>query len=461
MLDDEEFTGLFEIEMKNELTNAEQVTKNVFRKYINRFEGLENEIIKSKSEDLQDILRKILRHLLGIDTNILTRLPENSIILSRRLLPSDTIMLDRNNVKGIIVEEGSTHAHSAIIARSLGIPALLSNDKFLCNIEDKSTIIVDGFEGKAIVNPLFTTANIYKHRYSVLKSEFSTKIHSLKGFARTSSGRTIKLLANANTDKEIENAKECGCDGIGLFRTEAIYLQQKSLPDENELYSHLKKALKPAESMPITVRVLDIGGDKRLPYLNYDNDVSPFLGLRGIRLLLKNPTLLKTQFNVFLKLHQEFNLRILLPMVTLPEEVHAVHKILCECQNELKPYLRKKTVKIGCMIETPASALAIDKFIVLSDFISIGTNDLIQYVMAASRENPDVADYYEKGIDYILPLVRNIAKACKKAGKECCVCGEIVNDEHCLKKIMHCGIEQFSISAFRIPHLKAYIRELE
>ncbi len=206
MLDDEEFTGLFETEMKNELTNAEQVTKNVFRKYINRFEGLENEIIRSKSEDLQDILRKILRHLLGIENNILTRLPENSIILSHRLLPSDTIMLDRNNVKGIIVEEGSIHAHSAIIARSLGIPALLSNDKFLSHIEDKTTIIVDGTQGKAIINPLFSTMNIYKHRHSVLKSEFSTKIRSLKGLSRTSSGRTIKLLANANTDKEIESA---------------------------------------------------------------------------------------------------------------------------------------------------------------------------------------------------------------------------------------------------------------
>lgn len=461
MLDDNEFTGLFETEMRNELTNAEQVTKNVFRKYINRFENLENEIIKSKTEDLHDILRKMLRHLLGIDTNILARLPENSIIISRRLLPSDTIILDRNHVKGIIVEEGSIHAHSAIIARSLGIPALVTNEKILQEIQDRTTVIIDGFSGKAIINPLYSTAGIYRNRQSAIGNELSKKIRSVKGYAKTVSGRTIKLMANANTLQEVQNAKECGCDGIGLFRTEGIYLQHKSLPDEEELYVHLKNALEPAGNIPITVRVLDIGGDKRLPYFQLNNEVSPFLGLRGIRLLLRNPALLKTQINVLLKLHQEFNLRVLLPMVTLPEEVSAVYNMIEGCQKDLKHILKKKNIRLGCMIETPASALAIDEFLQVSDFISIGTNDLIQYVMAASRENPDVADYYEKGIDYILPLIKNIANACKKAGKECSVCGEIVNEEHCLKKFMDCGIDQFSISAFRIPHLKAYIRELK
>ncbi len=461
MLEDEAFIDSFETEMKNELINAEQVLKNVFRKQINRFECSENEVFRAKADDLKDILRKLLRNLLGIDMSVLAKLPENSIIISRRLLPSDTIMLDIKNARGIIVEEGSIYSHSAIMARSLGIPALLTNGTSLRGIGDGTPIIVDGNAEKAIIHPHHSTISLYRHRQVTLADEFANKLRAIKGVSRTRSGRMIHLMANASTLQEVQCALESGCDGIGLFRTETIYLQNRTLPGEDELYAQLYTALEPARNVPITVRVLDIGGDKRLPYLqNTTDEISPFLGLRGIRFLLRNPVLLKTQLKVFLKLHQEFNIKVLLPMVTLPEEIRTVLDMVAECREELKLNSKRKKIKIGCMIETPASALGIEKILEVSDFISVGTNDLIQYVMAASRENPDVANYYKKGIDYILPVVKNIEDACRQADRECCICGEIVNDEHCLEKFMACGVSQFSISAYRIPHLKAHVRGL-
>jgi phosphoenolpyruvate-protein kinase (PTS system EI component) len=213
--------------------------------------------------------------------------------------------------------------------------------------------------------------------------------------------------------------------------------------------------------MPVTIRLLDIGGDKRLPYFDCTDEYSPFLGLRGIRLLLKNPELLRTQLRALLKFAAIRDLRILLPMVSIPEEIIAVKKIVRSCQNDLYATAPTNTIQIGSMIETPSSAIAINKIVKASDFISIGTNDLTQYVMAASRENPNVADLYEKGFDYILPLIQNVAKVCKNSQIECCICGENANDETFLKRFIECGITQFSVSPFRIPHLKDFVKRLD
>jgi phosphotransferase system enzyme I (PtsI) len=458
MIEDRQFTSSFEKEMRNELINAEQVAKNIFRKQIERFDGSSNEILQAKADDLRDIFRKMLRSLLGIETNILAKLPRNAIIITRRLLPSDTVMLDRKNTEGILVLEGSVHAHSALLARSIGIPALCSNGEPISSIRTGDTVVIDGYSGIAIVNPKSGTVTGYRKKKRESSLEVRKQARVIKGAVKTKTGQLIRMYANANSLEEINHSLDNGCDGIGLFRTETLYLQCKSMPDEDTLYKSLHSAIAPIGTLPATIRLLDIGGDKRLPYFSFKEEFSPFLGLRGIRLLLKNPEILSVQLRALLRLSENYRLKILLPMISVPDELVEVRKILKQCQHDMG--IPKTTMSVGSMIETPSAALAIEKIVQLADFISIGTNDLTQYVMAASRENPSVADLYEKGSEYILPLIQKIAAVCRESGTECSICGEIANDEKYLKKFIECGIYRFSVSAFRIPQLKGYIRGL-
>lgn len=461
MIEDEEFVYSFEKQIREDLVNAEQVTKNVFRRQIERFDGASNEMIKAKADDLRDIFRKVLRALLGIDTSILGNLPTKAVIIARRLLPSDTVRLDQKNIEGIIVQEGSIHAHSALLARSLGIPALCTDGKEINVVHLGETVIIDGYSNCAIVRPSAKTIENHRRRKAGSSLEVKRRARVIKAVAKTVSGITIPILANANTLEEIGLALKSGCDGIGLFRTETIYLQSKTMPTEDDLFECLRQAVEPVRGKPVTIRLLDIGGDKRLPYFQFEEEFSPFLGLRGIRLLLQNPELLRTQIRVLIRLSIIQRIRILIPMVSIPEEVDEVKRYVRKTQEELDAPSNTTHLELGTMIETPSSALAIKQITAKSDFISIGTNDLTQYIMAASRENPNVAGLYEKGIEYVLPLIENIAKVCEKKGKECCLCGEMANDETILKRFIECGVNQFSVSSFRIPHLKNYVRKLK
>lgn len=461
MIEDDEFTYSLEKELRNELINAEQVAKNVFRRQIERIENSSNEIIKAKADDLRDILRKVLRSLLGIETSILGKLPKNAIVVARRLLPSDTVKLDQKNIEGIIVQEGSIHAHSALLARSLGIPAFSTNNQPIKEILHGANTVIDGYSEEVFVNPANSFIQFYIKKKNASSLEIKKRTRINKGLSTTKSGKIIRIFSNANTPDEINLALESGCDGIGLFRTETLYLQSKAMPNEDDLYQGLIHAMKPIGNKQLTIRLLDIGGDKRLPYFEFEEEFSPFLGLRGIRLLLKYPELLASQLRVFLRLAQNYDIQILIPMVSISDEIVEVRKMLKECGEEIGINAKHKGLKLGSMIETPSSALSIEDIVKESDFISIGTNDLIQYIMAASRENPNVSYLYGRGIKYILPLVKNIVKACNEAKKNCSVCGESANNEEDLKKYIECGVRQFSVSSFRIPYLKQYVKGLE
>lgn len=461
MIEDEEFLYSFEKNLRNELVNAEQVVKNVFRRQIDIFDNSSNEIIKAKADDLRDIFRKVLRSLLGIETSILIKLPKKAVILARRLLPSDTVKIDQKNVEGIIVQEGSIHAHSALLARSLGIPAFCTNGHPIKSIDHGTSTIIDGYVNKIFFDPTYKTIKYYENKKRTSSLEIKKKTRIIQGVSKTKSGKSIRILSNSNTLEEVNLAIEAGSDGIGLFRTETLYLQSKTMPNENDLYHNLLSVITPMGNKPLTFRLLDIGGDKRLPYFEFEEEFSPFLGMRGVRVLLKNPELLASQFRVFLRLSTISSLKILIPMVSIADEIVKVRNIFSECEKDTGLNKKRKAIKLGSMIETPSSALSVEEIVAESDFISIGTNDLIQYIMAASRENPNVSYLYEMGIDFILPLIKKIATVCQKAKKECCVCGEIANNENVLRKFIECGIDQFSVSSFRIPFLKQYIKNME
>jgi len=458
MIEDHQFLYAFEKELRNELTNAERVVKNVFRRQIELLDGSSNEMIKAKADDLRDIFRKVLHRLLGSEKNILAKLPKNAIIIAKRLLPSDTVKLDQKNIEGIIVEEGSIHAHSALLARSLGIPALCTNGKPIKKLSDNGCTLIDGYKQIALLNVTEKTASKYREKRKESSIEVKRRKRTIKGIVKTKSGIPIQLLANANTVEEITASVKAGCDGIGLFRTETLYFQFERLPDEEYLFNSLKRAIEPLGDLPLIIRLLDIGGDKRLPYFDQSDEFSPFLGMRGVRLLLSKPAFLKTQIRALVKLNAIHKLKILIPMVTIPDEVAAVRKVLIQCQKEQGA---PEQIPLGAMVETPSAALAIDDMLQVADFISIGTNDLTQYVMAASRENPNVAELYDRGGDYILPLVKKVKAACEKHDKQCSICGEIVNNEKYMRQYIEAGIDMFSVSAFRIPHLKSFVKTLK
>jgi phosphotransferase system enzyme I (PtsI) len=460
MLEDSALIDALKKEIYSERINAEQITKSVFQKYIDKLSSSTHEASRAKADDLRGILRRVLRNLLGIGTIVLENLPRSAIVVTRHLLPSDTIRLDKQNAAGIVVEEGSVYSHSALLARSLAIPAVSTEGKSTAFMLDGVPIVIDGTEGKLFYNPEPSILRWYQEkRQSLGTTGRSTKI--IMGPVKTKKGRPISIHANVSDGSDVSRAVSHGCDGIGLFRIESIYLESTVMPTEEDLYNILAHSLKPVGNRTVTIRVLDIGGDKRLSYFETGDQVSPFLGTRGIRLLLRNPELLLMQLRALVQLKRRFNIRVLLPMITLAEEVSKVREMLGSCYQKEGISTTEQQMQLGSMIETPAAVLSIRDIVKVSDFVSIGTNDLTQYIMAAGRESPEVASYYDKGVEHMFTLVRIIAKAAQRQGKECSICGELANDRTNVERFIQKGITHFSVSPYHIQELKKYVTGLE
>jgi phosphotransferase system enzyme I (PtsI) len=451
-----------EKELKNELVNAEHVVRNVFRKWANKFKVSENDVVKSKAHDLEDLSRKILCYFMNCTVNLLEKIPGDRIIVAKRLLPSDTVRIKRKNVKGLIVEQGSTVSHSAIIARSLGIPAVTAIKNAVKIIKPGEDLIVDGGKGMIIQNPTKEEVKTYK---KIIQSKSKTEaklIKRAKHIAKTKENKTIKVYANVASKEDAETAHWRGCDGVGLLRIEQLYMSSNVLPDEKYLVEHLREILKPVKKKLITIRLLDIGADKNLPYIEIEDESSPVLGLRGVRLLLKYKNLLRTQFKATLILAQEQNIRVLVPMVSFPGEMEEIRDIAQVCQEEIKSDYgrKKKKLKIGAMIETPAAVENIKKIARVSDSISIGTNDLIQYFVAAGRDNPSVSEYYEQGEKLVMKYIKRIVKIADRYGIECSLCGEMAGELNWVQPLVKAGIRVLSVSPYSVPLVKDKIRKI-
>lgn len=459
VLDDSRLVSDFTEEMYTGLQNAEQVVRNVFSRYIGRFDDSPDEVLRSKADDLRDLLRMMLGSLLGIDLNVLERVPPNSIVVAGRLLPSDTVHLRKKRIAAIAVEEGSRHSHSAFLARSLHIPAVCGCNALVKHIKTNDILVVDALEGSLLVNPDSTTIHAYERRRAEHRKSTPGTLPADHSPAATRGGRSVKILANANNPYDVQRAAELGADGIGLYRLETFYLENSSLPDHEELAAYLSSALPPMREKPVTMRLIDIGGDKHLPYFPVTRGVSPFLGLRGVRVLLKHDELLRSQATAILSLTDRFAFRILVPMVSLPREITAVREIFITVAAE-QGIESKRIPPIGAMVETPAAAIGIRKLIPECDFVSIGTNDLIQYTMAAGRENPEVAEYYEEGIQITMELIAGVSAVCSENNLECSICGEAANEVEHVQAFVERGIKSLSVSPHRIPHLKKVVREI-
>lgn len=443
-------------EIYEELNTAEQAVKIVFKKWIKKFKSINNNMIKDKADDLEDLSRILLRNLIGIKSHILENTPLNSIIVAKKLLPSDTIFLNRKSVVGVIVESGGTSSHTALLTRELGIPAITGIKSILKIIRKGEELIIFGDEGKIIRNPTGKQNNLFKEiveEHNIHMANLSKKAPEK---AVTIDKQIINVMANIADKNDSDAAIKYGADYVGLYRIEGLYLSKIMLPKEEELFKEIKEVISPLQNKKVVIRLLDIGGDKNLTYLDLPDETSPFLGRRGIRLLFEYPGLLENQIRAILRISEFYNINILVPMVTLAKDMERILEII---KNIAKDIGIKTLPEIGAMIETPASALCVDDIAEFCDFFSIGTNDLTQYTMAAGRENEFTSEYFIDSHKSIMKLIQMIVK--NKQNLPVSICGELAGKPEFIPELLKIGIRNISASPGLIPEIKDSIRKLK
>lgn len=454
ILKDPELIKEIRLELESSLVNAEQIVKRVFRKWELRFRQVQDERISYRADDIVDLSRRMILALTGIHAHMLEKLPRNSIIVAKRLLPSDTVFLSRKFARGVVTEYGGPASHTALLTRELGIPSVGRIANILNLIHQNDTLLVNGDCGSLVVNPSSAARKVFARAVQGKAIQSIRARRESLGPAIYRDGRQIGVMANVSCREDVEMAVRNGADGVGLFRIENIYLTRKLPPTADELTREMEDALEPVSSKPITIRLLDIGGDKRLTYLNGTSCDDSFLGRRGIRFLLEYPELLYTQFNAILRLSNRFDLRILVPMVTFAQEMQLVREMLSDLMQVSKG---RREIPLGAMIETPASALCIEEFLPFVDFFSIGTNDLTQYTMAAGRENPYVGNYFVDDHPAIFKLIEMV---CGNAyGKPVSLCGELASNRGALERVLESDVESISVAPMFIPGIKQEIRK--
>jgi phosphoenolpyruvate-protein phosphotransferase len=455
MLQDPALTDDLKKTLKEEHINAEHVVKQVFLRWERRYQQVDRDDIKQPSEDIADLARRLLLVLQGIHAHTLEKMPEGSILVARHLLPSDTVFLSRHSTAAVVVEYGGRVSHAAILTRELGVPGVVQIPNLLQHIQTGDTVFVDGDRGRIVVRP---DEELKKKLYESVQERWSGAVHAQSGRqepATTQDGRTINVMANVGCKEDIEHAVASGADGIGLHRTEHLYLSRQSPPSEQTIVERLQEALAPLEGKPVVLRLLDAGGDKNVAFLNIEPEQNPFLGRRGIRLLLEHHDLLDTQLRAFLRLSTDHDVRIMVPMVTVAEDMKKTRDLLVAAAADMEI---GKPPPLGAMLETPAAALCVRDIAPYADFLSVGTNDLTQYTMAAGRENPLVSDYFIDDHPAVMRLLKIIVA--EADGCPVSICGELAGRPDALPALLDFGITTLSVAPALIPELKERIRQV-
>jgi phosphotransferase system enzyme I (PtsI) len=448
----------------NDGVNAEYAVFKVINKIVRSFETIEDDYFKERTLDIQDIGKKILGNLLGKQKTILANSNEDSIVVSHNLTPADTVVIKEKLVKGFATDVGGKTSHTAILAQGLAIPAVAGLKVISSQAKTGDTVIVDGNKGEIILNPTVETLAEYKKECSIqfLKRKELEKLKDLP--AETIDNHKVLIFANIDNPEEIQSVLDSGAIGIGLYRTEFMYFNRKIMPSEKD---HFEKYFKVVEAMspyPTIVRTIDLGGDKltRMGLLNMEQGKNPFLGLRAIRLCLKYPDIFVNQLRGILKASAYGKIRLMYPMISTLEELQAANKIL----EKVKQDLRKEHIKfdekieVGSMIEVPSAAMIIDAIAKEVDFVSIGTNDLIQYTLAVDRINENVASLYDPLHPTILRFIKRIIDESHKAGIDVGMCGEMAGDPYYTPILLGLGLDEFSVASVQIPKIKRVIRNI-
>jgi len=439
--------------------NVNDALIEVIRDAVQLFENLEDEYLRARAADLQDIGNRILRNLNNTLTSVHLKFESNTILIAEDITPSDTLAMDITNVAGFVTATGGRASHAAIIAKSRGIPAVAGCGSDLNTVFNDDLIILDGIEGVVIVNPDPQTIN----EYVIKKEEFLGKMEHLKKLkdlpSITTDGKYIMLTANISGGDDMEAVFEQGGEGVGLFRTELLFMGRDTFPTENEQFEFYKNVALKSKQKPVIVRTLDIGGDKQLPYFGLPAEQNPFLGYRAIRICLDRKDLFITQLKAILRASLLGNLKIMFPMISSVEEIRAAKQLLDQARAELQRTGTgfNEQIEIGIMIEIPSAALMADILAKEVDFFSIGTNDLCQYTVAVDRMNEKVKNLYDPFNPGLLRLISHVIDQAHKHHIHVGLCGEMASDPMATLLLAGMGLEEFSMSAVSIPLVKSII----
>ncbi|MBO8569022.1 phosphoenolpyruvate--protein phosphotransferase [Staphylococcus aureus] len=462
VLDDPELIRPIQDKIKNENANAASALTDVTTQFVTIFESMDNEYMKERAADIRDVSKRVLSHILGVELPNPSMIDESVVIVGNDLTPSDTAQLNKEFVQGFATNIGGRTSHSAIMSRSLEIPAIVGTKSITQEAKQGDMIIVDGLNGDVIVNPTEDELIAYqdkRERYFADKKELQ-KLRDADTV--TVDGVHAELAANIGTPNDLPGVIENGAQGIGLYRTEFLYMGRDQMPTEEEQFEAYKEVLEAMDGKRVVVRTLDIGGDKELSYLNLPEEMNPFLGYRAIRLCLAQQDIFRPQLRALLRASVYGKLNIMFPMVATINEFREAKAILLEEKENLKNegHDISDDIELGIMVEIPATAALADVFAKEVDFFSIGTNDLIQYTLAADRMSERVSYLYQPYNPSILRLVKQVIEASHKEGKWTGMCGEMAGDETAIPLLLGLGLDEFSMSATSILKARRQINGL-
>ncbi|MEG0442917.1 MAG: phosphoenolpyruvate--protein phosphotransferase, partial [Carnobacterium sp.] len=464
VLSDPELIGSIESNIRDNKVNTESALKEVTDMFIGIFEGMEdNPYMQERAADIKDVTKRVLSHLLGVKLPNPSMIDEEVIVIAHDLTPSDTAQLNRKFVKAFVTDIGGRTSHSAIMARSLEIPAIVGTKEITAIVKEGDLLIVDGLQGDVLVHPETADVSEYEEkasRFAAQKAEWN-KLKNEKTL--TADGKHIELAANIGTPKDLVSVKDNGGEAVGLYRTEFLYMDSPDFPTEEAQFEAYKAVLEGMGDKAVVVRTMDIGGDKELPYLTLPHEMNPFLGYRAIRICLAEPDMFRTQLRALLRASVFGKLRIMFPMIATLGEFRQAKGMLLEEKEKLvnEGIEVSEDIEVGIMIEIPAAAVIADKFAKEVDFFSIGTNDLIQYTMAADRMNERVSYLYQPYNPAILRLIKNVIDASHKEGKWTGMCGEMAGDQTAVPLLMGLGLDEFSMSASSILKTRSLMKRLD
>ncbi|MEK3672756.1 phosphoenolpyruvate--protein phosphotransferase [Paenibacillus sp. FSL R10-2771] len=448
--------------IREEAVNADYALQEVANQFIEMFENMKSTYLQERAADMRDVTKRVLNHLLGISYVSPAEISEEVIVIAEDLTPSDTAQLNRKYVKGFTTNIGGRTSHSAIMARSLEIPAVVGTKHVMSEVKAGDLIIVDGLSGDVLVNPGEAEVALYIAK----QKEYDLQIAEWKKLREkptvSADGKHVELAANIGTPNDVAGVIDNGGEGVGLYRTEFLYMGRDKLPSEEIQYNAYRTVLENMQGKPVVVRTLDIGGDKELPYLELPKEMNPFLGFRAIRLCLDRQDIFRTQLRALLRASVHGDLRIMFPMIATLGEFRAARDLLLEEKAKLREEGKAVSdqIQLGIMVEIPSTAVLADQFAKEVDFFSIGTNDLIQYTMAADRMNERVSYLYQPYNPAILRLIKNVIDAAHAEGKWTGMCGEMAGDATAIPLLLGLGLDEFSMSATSILPARSQIAKL-
>lgn len=461
MLEDEDYLESMENMIRTELVNAEYAAAATGDNFAEMFAAMDDEYMKARSADVKDISERLVRNLSGEGDNDLSSM-EPSVIVADDLSPSETVQMDKEKILAFVTVHGSTNSHTAILARMMNIPALIGVPMDLNGLKTGMTAVVDGFSGQVIFEP---EEDVRKETEKRMQEEAEKQklLEELKGKENiTPDGRKINIYANIGSVGDLGYVMENDAGGIGLFRSEFLYLGRNDFPTEEEQFQAYKQVVQTMAGKKVIIRTLDIGADKQVEYFNLGKEENPALGYRAIRICLKQPEIFKAQLRALFRAAVYGNLSVMYPMITSTEEVEKIYAIVAEVEEELKKQeVQYKIPEQGIMIETPAAVMISDRLAEMVDFFSIGTNDLTQYTLAIDRQNEQLDDFYNPHHEAVLRMIRMVVENAHKCGKWAGICGELGADLTLTEQFVRMGVDELSVAPSMILKLRKVVREMK